>query len=134
MCLYSKQKRLKIAKKDIVCYKAFEATNDNSIVTPVLKIKPSIEELEGKKPFKAVGRTGKYKLFSGFFLDDMYEYGRGLIHTYIDKKHIPTNPTFVIYKCRIPKFTRYVTGGGEIAAKKIIIDEIVWDGRVWNGF
>jgi len=132
MCLYTTEKGLRFAKKNIVCYKVFEINDKNAIVTPYLKTKLSKKQLDGKKSFRAKGIAKAHKTKIGD-----YSYGKGLIHAYInqdlDSICLPNN---LICKCHIPKHTRYITDAysdTNIAAKKIIIDKVVWDGKKNTG-
>lgn len=131
MCLYTTKKGLKFAKEDIVCYKVFAINDENTIVTPFLKTKLSKKQLDGKKPFRAKGIAKAYKTK----ICD-YSYGKGLIHAYINQNlNSFCLRNTLICKCHIPKHTRYITGCAdtEIAAKKIIIDKVVWDGKKYTG-
>ena len=133
MCLYTTKKGLKFAKENIVCYKVFETIDyyENAIVTPYLKRKLSKKQLDGKKPFRAKGIAKAYKTKIGD-----YSYGKGLIHAYINKNlNSFCLPNTLICECHIPKHTRYITdcSNTNIAAKKIIIDKVVWDGKKHNG-
>ena len=124
MCLYTIEKGLKFAKENIVCYKVFEINDENAIVTPILKAKLSKKQLDGKKPFKAKGIAKAHKTKIGD-----YSYGKGLIHAYINRDIKSfCLPNTLICECHIPKHTRYITdeSGTNIAAKKIIIDKVVW--------
>lgn len=131
MCLYTLQKRLKLSKNKIVCYKVFEISCSKKIRTPYLDAKVSRKQIEGKRAFRAKGRIVSY---TSPFHDDLYTYGKGLIHSYVtmgsDVLHRYQTTPYVICKCHVPKHTRYVIGnrGNEIAARKIIIDEVIWDG------
>lgn len=125
MCLYSRQKRLKISRKEIVCYKILK-TIDGHTFTPFRHKFITDGQLYNKIPVRA-GEKVKKNSIGTYYLYDI-----GLIHSYLDlekaKSRIPSSSAreFFICKCHIPKYTRHVYGTEkEIAAKKIIIDEII---------
>lgn len=131
MCLYSRQRRLKLSRKEIVCYKIFKVIDGDKVFTPYRYMFITGEQFYNKTPIKA---NEKIKCGS---LGLYYLYDIGLIHAYLDldtAKFRISSPTisldrnceFIICKCHIPKYTRHVYGlDREIAAKKIIIDEII---------
>lgn len=127
MCLYTKQICPQRARKDIVCYKVFTYSLDNSyIMTPYLRkhiLKPTknnptlmddtdfdvgignatVTDLDGRK----------YKVKC---------VGYGMIHAYANIIHGPT----LRYKCIIPKGTLYYKGIlNDICAKKMLVVEQV---------
>ncbi len=123
MCLYSRQRRPKLSRKEIVCYKILK-TKDDGTFTPFRRMFITDGQLYNKIPVRASEKIKKS------FIGSYYLYDVGLIHSYLDleeaKSRIRSSPAcgFFIYKCHIPKYTRHVYGiGKEIAAKKIIIDE-----------
>ena len=125
MCLYSRQRRLKLSRKEIVCYKILK-TIDGDTFTPFKHMFITTGQFYNKIPIRAREKVKKCSIGS------YYLYDIGLIHSYLDlekaKSRIPSSPArgFFICKCHIPKYTRHVYGNdGEIAAKKIIIDKII---------
>lgn len=131
MCLYSRQRRLKLSRKEIVCYKILKIIDGDKVFTPYRYMFITGEQFYYKTPIKANEKIKRSSIGS------YYLYDIGLIHAYLDldtaKSRIlsPTiyfnrsNCEFIICKCHIPKYTRHVYGNREIAAKKIIIDEII---------
>lgn len=105
--------------------------------------------IEKGKKCKAKGRTEK--TLSGKGKDyECYLYSGGLIHSFKDEstaievvQSLPfflTDSTTIVYKCTIPKLTRYVSGKDDsfaetYASKKIIFNEPVYFGETakkWN--
>lgn len=136
MCLFSYQKRVKLAKEDITCYKVL-VSNIYGIFTPVQWASINNDVLSGKKTFNASGIIKRERGLKGQRI-----YSGGLIHSYLYEPtaYIGDNEyayglNYIICKCHVPKGTRYVKGGydrsnpSEIAAKKIVFDEIIFDGR-----
>lgn len=132
MCLSTRQKHVKFAKEEIPCYKVFKVDNAGIPFTPFIHRYITIEELTGKKPLRAIGAIEKSKSFDGA----VFDYGRGLIHAYKEMPDDPVRNLFyglseniIVCKCHIPKRTRYTENNEEIAAKRIVIDEIIFDSR-----
>ena len=114
MCLISKWRFAKKAKKDIVCYKVLDKMGDK-YYTPYMDT------------IVDINRILKAKGFSFSFFDDPKEKGKGYIHTYASlyyaKEHVSAmackNP--VVFKCIIPKGTKYHISKNctEFCSKKI---------------
>ena len=121
MCLITKQRWRCWAIKDIVCYKVLSRGFDFSgcpiEVTPYTGTPVSEDILTGKDYFRAAG---------DFRIDDggpeRYVFG-GMIHAYLSEKTascaLMTLDYRDIYKCIIPRGTRYMKNDKEICAKKI---------------
>lgn len=117
MCLTVQSKTILKANEDLVCYKIVEYVN-NKPYTPAQAVRIKRNEIIGKTFFRAkpyIGRRFKYDAY-----DEAYEVGAGFIHTFRDnlkaifgitedlaKEH---NVCLKVYKCVIPKGTRYVVG------------------------
>lgn len=120
MCLTSKWRFPKIAKEDIVCYKVLEVNIDNRyFVTPYRK---NIVDIN--KPYEA-------KEANSLSIFHPYTKTKGYIHTFA---FIPTlqnlkerfdNP--VVFKCIIPKGTKYHRGNFAYCSKKIIFKERLYN-------
>lgn len=110
MCLLSKWRFPKKAKKDIICYKHLVCLYDDSeqttFYTPIM-----YTEVDINKPLKAEG--------SSFTLSDGHIKGEGYIHVYANAPHI-LSP--MVFKCIIPKGTYYHESfdGSTFCAKQII--------------
>jgi len=124
MCLTSKWRFPKRAKKDIVCYKVLERDDEGKLRTPY--IDTYINNIS--TPFIAKGISLSF--------DNKYEKGKGYIHTFTKLSFLEleysTTLTFrfifhppVVFKCIIPKGTKYHTStdGKEYCSKKIIFKE-----------
>lgn len=130
MCLVSKWRFPKRAKKDIVCYKILEKVktdNSDEYYTPYLDVKVDIT-----KPLKALGN-------SITFIDPL-EKGSRYIHTissldlvnhYIWEMNC-SRP--VVFKCIIPKGTKYHKSlyNNEYCSRKIIFDREVQSYEIHN--
>ena len=92
MCLISKWRFPKKAKKDIVCYKILRSGSDGKFYTPFIG-----EEVDTSKPLIAKG--------SSFSIFDPFEKKGGYIHSFKDC-HYDFSKT-QMWKCIIPKGTRY---------------------------
>ena len=134
MCLQCKDNKFKIADKDIVCYKYVEYSND-TYHTPYKYVSIDNEIIEGKKPFCAKGKTEIHKE------DSVFTFEGGVIHTFNTLgaaeevcKSFGDVEYNAIFKCIIPKGTKYVEGrfGTEFAlvdsyaSKEIIFNELVY--------
>ena len=130
MCTYSKNDTLKVAEEDIICYKwmAFyygdvvynEKTDSfepiKSFFTPFLYKKVDEDILSGKKPFLAEGEieVRQRSYYNGY----INVYGCGLIHTFKSLESfikeyglsLSHRDNVAIFKCKIPKGTKYVEG------------------------
>lgn len=128
MCLVSKWRFSKRAKKDIVCYKILERTG-GEYYTPYLDT-----EVDITKPFKAKG------ISLSFNNNTRYEKTKGYIHTISDlgliKHYIEgmscSHP--VVFKCIIPKGTRYhkSQNDNEYCSRKIIFDKQIQSYEIHN--
>ena len=120
MCLYTKNKKLKVATKDIVCWKLFKPVRktDSEGNTTVHIYPPYHDEfgeiedaiLSGEKDYLACPQdyNETLSLSKGIVK-------RGFIHTFAKKKDAQLKAKVawwnsVLYKCIIPKGTEYVTG------------------------
>ena len=126
MCLVSKWRFSKRAKKDIICYKILEKMEER-YYTPYQNIKVDVT-----KPLKAVGN-------SITFLDPL-EKGSGYIHTisnlglvkyYIEEMRCSHS---VVFKCIIPKGTKYhkSQNDNEYCSRKIIFDKQIQSYEIHN--
>lgn len=124
MCLFIEKNSSKIAKKDIICYKKCIQFEGN-LRTPYTRV-PLPNNIIGYTQ-KAEGHIiihGKKNYFPPYYIIN-----RGAIHTYKNKPKINNYDNFInnhikIYKCIIPKGTKYYKGTDwfntiEYASKKI---------------
>lgn len=124
MCLYTKQKEVKIAKKDITCYKLI---NPNMTSWFYTEFKWELNKLyETEMDFCPVYKTVSQAFHSYKTLQDlMYGYFQSL------------SPCMMV-KCTIPKGSEYYLGKqGELdgyASNKIIANEILDVKKVFNRF
>lgn len=124
MCLYTKQKEVKIAKKDITCYKLI---NPNMTSWFHTEFKWELNKLyETEMDFCPVYKTVSQAFHSYKTLQDlMYGYFQSL------------SPCMMV-KCTIPKGSEYYLGKqGELdgyASNKIIANEILDVKKVFNRF
>ena len=111
MCLISKWRFPKKAKKDIVCYKVLRSSSDGKLYTPFIG-----EKVDTSKPLIAKG--------SSFSILNPLEKKGGYIHTYKDR-HYEYTVQIQIWKCIIPKGTRYheAFDGCEYCSRKLIFLE-----------
>lgn len=119
MCLISKWKFAKKAKEDIVCFKVLSVDEDGNYYAPYMN-----NVVDISKSYKAKGIS--------LTLFNLFEKGKGYIHTL---KYCPSykflNSEFgyiqtIVYKCIIPKGTKYHEGlYGEYCSKKIIFKNLV---------
>lgn len=160
MCLITNQKRLKLAKEDIVVYKAVHVSPDNvhyfnAARNRSLLMSPKnyrylsyyqLEDIdkdcvEGGRVYKSEGYLKRRKI--GPEPHNLYMYGAGLIHTfkYFDDaiktiNYVPYEQSVdIVYKCFIPKWTRYVFGDDDYcfstyASKRIVFIEPMWFGGI----
>lgn len=124
MCLYTKQKKVKIAKKDITCYKLI---NPNMTSWFHTEFKWELNKLyETEMDFCPVYKTVSQAFHSYKTLQDlMYGYFQSL------------SPCMMV-KCAIPKGSEYYLGRqGEMdgyASNKLIANEILDVKKVFNRF
>lgn len=109
MCLISKWRFPKKAKKDIVCYKVLKLSFDGKLYTPFMS-----KEVDTSKPLIAKG--------SSFSIFDPLEKKGGYIHSCANCRSEYANQ---IWKCIIPKGTRYheAFDGCEYCSRKLIFLE-----------
>ena len=141
MCLLIKDKKALIAEKDIVCYKKMEefkhANGKSDYATPYMYIPVDSDIINGEKPFKAkcVGYGGAHRREKGMnhkYPEYNYRIESGYIHTYQDfnAAYDGLYGTDRIFKCIIPKGTKYYAGifdGGapSYASKEIVFKELI---------
>lgn len=104
------------ASEDIVCYKVLHLLTDeeryiinetNRYVTPYKFIGIPDEVLDGKSPFKALGKCHTIYKDNECFING------GYIHTFAEypKEWIDNHKIgYVVFRCVIPKGTRYAKG------------------------
>lgn len=159
MCIRTNQEKLEVAESDITVYKlidvnpgVFEENYDFSkhllLEQPQKYSYTSFYQfvvidnncVENKQPFIAKGyaRKAKYSSVARY----KYFYGEGLIHTFENEDDALKclKPNYfdefaILYKCTIPKGTKYIkgvedTGFPSYAAKKIIFEEPVYFGDI----
>ena len=132
MCLVKNKKyhpfnRPLIAKEDIVCYKQLYINCQNILVTPIRKIPVPIKCIQKNKrkriPFKAE-IFNKFKFILGHVIGFSPVVTDGFIHTY---SSVPSSYNLFrdrIFKCIIPKGTKYFVGeDGDYASEQIIFAE-----------
>lgn len=127
MCLYAKTKRLKVAKKDIKCYKRIRFLFNNDklyFFTPYQWSEVPIDVVLGKEEFSAIGsleakkgEKGEYTIFGG------------VIHTYAFELDAAENqfPNELVVACIIPKGTKYIEGYDSFGYKTIAAQTIKVD-------
>ena len=94
MCFYTRGSRIRIATKDIVCYKSVIIKTDYCI--------SPFQKFEYKYNKKYSGKS-KWKLFS-YWLFNLWVESEGY-HSYVDDSEIP----FLLkVKCIIPKYSLYL--------------------------
>ena len=111
MSLYIETKECKTAAEDIVCYK-FYVIKDNKILSPYMLIKAPeigiVATTELDNPVKSIIWNGIKVVHKGFHsyknLDNVREVIRSLSNS------IDADITYEIFKCVIPKGTRYYEG------------------------
>lgn len=116
MCLITdEKKKFKVAKKDIVCYKAVEfVKNGNMFKTFYWFGTIPFECIDGKEPYKAKGSIKN----GTRIVNGKASYGLGLIHTFAEENLEQFRRCFKqrsirIYECVIPKGTKYIDGVDE---------------------
>jgi hypothetical protein len=123
MCLETTERIERIAENDVVCYKMLRMLDDGRFVTPFAGKKVSSKVLSGKRIFKP----------SFFSIKDIRNVGcfkeirRGYIHVYNSPYKVVLFSNEKLFKCIIPKGTRYWCDkfNGEYAARKIrFVEEI----------
>ena len=121
MCLVAKNNNcFRIARKDIVCYKviaiytakgnyAKAIGNDKKYLTPYRKVEIPWEIIIGAEPMKAFGKCTTIRSGTECIIDS------GYIHTFAEYPkqwlvNINDSHPYHVFKCIIPKGTRYVKG------------------------
>lgn len=134
MCLYTKDPKVKIAKRRIVCYKVllkyYSSISDIEYMTPYQHTLIDNDIINGKKDFEAKGSVG---ITDAFDAVAFYHLNGGCIHTYKRRRDAKHLCDFVqsAFKCIIPKGTEYYEGESlcgyeNYASKKIrFIKQIV---------
>lgn len=115
MCLRTKSKKPKIAKKDIICYKVLEV-RDGKYYSPVMLFRYDLDVL-----YKSCGEP--HVTYNG----SRYEVDRGMFHAYTSK-NTAYNSLLLVWRGRcvfpaiIPKGSKYYIGiCNEICSDEIII-------------
>ena len=143
MCLVAKNNHcFRVATKDIVCYKVISVHTYNEeharatgidkwYLTPYRQFEIPCEVVNGSKPMKAIGKCHIKRIDDEFIVDS------GYIHTFAEYPkqwlvNIDGSHPYHVFKCIIPKGTRYVKGtfcgGGffeSYASKQIVFIEEV---------
>jgi hypothetical protein len=129
MCLFKNVKihpnfRPLRAKSDIVCFKILIKTSDNRFITPVQRVEISPDCLYHKQPLKA-SILSYFRFFKYHILGKRGIVTDGFIHTHETLNlSIYTPEYYTIFKCVIPKGTRYYRGlSNQYASRKIIFLE-----------
>lgn len=120
MCLVTKQSNWLIAEKDIKCYKMLDTNIGGDFVTPYERTWVDDSIIRGERLFTAE-KTSHYETFFPSY-DGTCVIDDGAIHCYRNWLHGFTNAfgSFHLFKCIIPKGTRYAIGeGGDICAQAI---------------
>lgn len=124
MCLFKDKKhhpfnKPLIAKEDIVCYKQLETSRfTDGYITPCTYAEVPAECLKKKVPFKAE-IINKFMFIWRHVLGFSNIVTDGFIHSYV---HIPSPSFFYyIFKCIIPKGTKYFIGNNHDYAYEQII-------------
>lgn len=121
------------ARKDIECYKVLDTYSGNAFWTPYKRERVPDDAIKGKKCFRAQGKLEMREIcYPG---SQLYEVEGGVIHAFVDREgaikiarsfmgvvsiDIESIPS--IFKCIIPRGTRYIMGiesEGQICAKRI---------------
>lgn len=130
MCLYTKQKKAKVAKKTITVYKYLKCEclpglNSVKYETPYTRTKVSDDIIDGKKSMEA----SEIEFFEHF--DNLYCITMGFIHCFTSKQMALDRKPFagcVLFECEIPAGTEYyrsLSEFGEICAKKINFIKVI---------
>ena len=120
MCLVTKQSDWLIAEKDIKCYKMLDTNMGGDFVTPYERTLVDDSIIRGERLFTA----RKASLYETFFprYNGTYDIDEGAIHCYRNwlRGFINALGSYHLFKCVIPKGTRYAIGeDGEICAQAI---------------
>lgn len=125
MCLYKDKKfhphnRPLVAKEDIVCYKKLHQVGKDTYITPCTDTQVPIECIRDKVPFKA-RILFKFK----FIWNHIFGFGNcvkdGFIHSFQSNY---AYSRYIIFKCIIPKGTKYFVGDEvDYASEQIIFVE-----------
>lgn len=115
MCLFSKTKCPHIAEEDIVCYKTLSTDIINGkkvFITPYQRTHIHSRILSGELPFKAGGRKQRLSVSRyGSFNDKGVVLESGYIHCWTNEYvAIGMSIGYALYKCIIPKGTKYYRG------------------------
>ena len=118
MCLYTRRKRSKIAKKDITCYKVLrKVDNFDKHVTPYIGASVNNRALKGEEYFtshgpKLINKTETRRIMYRLFPE--YKISEGFIHTFKELDDAKDDAfRFVggdVFECIIPKGTIYYSG------------------------
>ena len=113
MCLKTRNFKCNIADEDILCFKVLEFSQACGYMTPCIHSYVAQDILNGIKNMVALGEE-EYNSHSTFM-----EINGGFIHTFkcvedaivfCDYNDLFSNGAFHIFKCIIPKGTRYYDG------------------------
>ena len=111
MCLTSKWRFPRKAKKDIICFKVLRQSSFGRWITPCRWTFVTLDDYLIADECKT------------FSILNPYDKGAGYIHAYFDEKYIYCNrPQERVFIAIIPKGTKYhISEDGEICAKKMFI-------------
>lgn len=154
MCLYTNKGRLETADRDITVYKLIEVEpgwgepcqcarsrllghpESYSYITYYVLDAIDRECVENGKPYKAEGVARRRRSLAGGY---SHAYTAGLVHTLAEKDDAIAlnaecpgpNGLAIVYRCTIPKGTKYVegvedTGYRSYASKRIVFEEPVF--------
>ena len=125
MCLFKDKgfhphNRPLIAKEDIVCYKKLQLVGNNIYITPFTDTQVPIECIQDKVPFEAI-ILHKFN----FIWRHIFGFGNlvvdGFIHTFQEDDG---RRSYKVFKCIIPKGTKYFIGKErDYASERIIFLE-----------
>lgn len=124
MCLYTKERKPRIAKEDITVLK-YVICRDNEIISPYQLSKISVNEVTVAYPEREDIKLDGVDILH----EDFYILGEGAIHAMlIEGANLPPY-NFTRKKAIIPAETEYwvSTKGDEIAARSMIITDIGWE-------
>lgn len=154
MCLYTNKERLETADRDITVYKLIEVDpgwkepfqcarsrllghpGNYSYLTYYVLNTIDNECVENGKPYKAEGVARRRRSLADGYA---HVYTTGLVHTLAEKddaialnaEYPDMNGLAILYRCTIPKGTKYVegvedTGYRSYASKQIVFEEPVF--------
>ena len=124
MCLFIREKKPRIAKKDITVLK-YVKLRDNDIITPCQNTIIPVNEVMTAYPNKE-----NIEFYSKDLLDNnIYYLNGGAIHAKLIKNSISYLTIYEARKAIIPAGTEYWVSicGNEIAARSMIITDINWE-------